>query len=196
MSTKHVENVVRLFGMTALQAHDRLTEVEKEIGIDLDLAPGNSDDQDEDYYPQFKAGIRAEAQKMSVHYEVFYCLERSIRELITEKFISVKGADWWKQCVPEDVKANALRAQTEEVNSGVTPRSQDLLDYTTFGELSKIINGNWDVFGDMFSSQQAVQRVMNNLNILRGPIAHCSILAEDEVLRLKISVKAWFRLME
>jgi hypothetical protein len=27
-------------------------------------------------------------------------------------------------------------------------------------------------------------------------VAHCSPLAEDEVLRLKLSVRDWFRLME
>ena len=30
---------------------------------------------------------------------------------------------------------------------------------------------------------------------LRGPIAHCSMLAEDEIVRLKLTVKDWFRLM-
>lgn len=37
---------------------------------------------------------------------------------------------------------------------------------------------------------------MNSLNLLRGPIAHCSPLAEDEVVRLKLTLKDWFRLME
>ena len=37
---------------------------------------------------------------------------------------------------------------------------------------------------------------MTNLNQLRGPIAHCSPFAEDEVVRLELTVKDWFRLME
>jgi hypothetical protein len=37
---------------------------------------------------------------------------------------------------------------------------------------------------------------MANLNMLRGPIAHCSPLAEDEVLRLQLTVRDWFRLGE
>jgi hypothetical protein len=37
---------------------------------------------------------------------------------------------------------------------------------------------------------------MFSLNTLRGPIAHCGLLAEDEVDRLKLSVKDWFRLLE
>jgi hypothetical protein len=83
-----------------------------------------------------------------------------------------------------------------EIDSGVTPRSEEPIDYTTFGQLSELIKVNWDVFGSIFSSVKAVGRVMANLNTLRGPIAHCSPLAEDEVVRLRLSVRDWFRLME
>jgi hypothetical protein len=62
--------------------------------------------------------------------------------------------------------------------------------------VSEIIKTNWDVFGDLFNSPKAVERVMSNLNTLRGPIAHCSPLAEDEIVRLRLSVRDWFRLME
>jgi Family of unknown function (DUF5343) len=37
---------------------------------------------------------------------------------------------------------------------------------------------------------------MTSLNVLRGPIAHCCPLAEDEVARLRLALKDWFRLME
>lgn len=78
----------------------------------------------------------------------------------------------------------------------MTRRSLDELDYTSFGELSVIITSNWDIFGALFSSKKAVEKVMSSLNSLRGPIAHCSPFAEDEVLRLQLTVRDWFRLME
>ena len=78
----------------------------------------------------------------------------------------------------------------------MTRRSEEELDYTTFGELSQIITTNWDIFGSLLSSKRALEKVMTALNNLRGPIAHCSMLAEDEVLRLKLTVRDWFRLME
>jgi hypothetical protein len=37
---------------------------------------------------------------------------------------------------------------------------------------------------------------MSNLSTLRNPIAHCTELAEDEALRLRLSMKDWFRQME
>jgi hypothetical protein len=43
---------------------------------------------------------------------------------------------------------------------------------------------------------KAVEKAVAPLNTLRGPIAHCSPLAQDEVVRLKLAVRAWFRLMK
>jgi molybdopterin-guanine dinucleotide biosynthesis protein A len=83
-----------------------------------------------------------------------------------------------------------------EIDSGITLRSQEEIDYTTFGELGEIVKSNWTSFGSMFSSQKAFTKIMTSLNTLRGPIAHCCPLAEDEVVRLQLTVRDWFRLME
>jgi hypothetical protein len=94
------------------------------------------------------------------------------------------------------VKSEVKSRTQKEIDSGVTRRSLDELDYTTFGELSVIITSNWDVFGGLFNSRKAVEKVMASLNTLRGPIAHCTALAQDEVVRLRLTVADWFRLME
>ena len=70
------------------------------------------------------------------------------------------------------------------------------LDYTNFGGLGEIIKKNWELFASVFSNIRAVEKVMSNLNTLRNPIAHCSMLAEDEKLRLELSLRDWFRLGE
>jgi hypothetical protein len=98
--------------------------------------------------------------------------------------------------VPTQIKSEADGRQKRELDSGVTPRSEEPLDFTNFGELGEIIKANWDVFGPVFLSVKAVERVMSNLNSLRGPIAHCCPLAEDEIVRLRLSVRDWFRLMQ
>lgn len=58
------------------------------------------------------------------------------------------------------------------------------------------MRNNWESFDAMFSSQKAFTKIMTSLNMLRGPIAHCCPLAEDEIVRLTLTVKDWFRLME
>lgn len=41
----------------------------------------------------------------------------------------------------------------------------------------------------LLSAQSGVERVMANLNLIRGPIAHCCAMQEDEEDRLKLAVK-------
>jgi hypothetical protein len=107
------------------------------------------------------------------------------------------GAAWWNSGkVPAQIMSEVQKRIQREADAGVTRRSADPLDYTTFGELSGIITANWDIFGAIFSSQKAVEKVMSSLNSLRGSIAHCSPLAPDEVLRLRLTLRDWFRLME
>jgi len=109
----------------------------------------------------------------------------------------VVGENWWDsgKVNPTIISEISSRIQ-KELDSGVTRRSMDKLDYTTFGELSVIITANWDIFGSIFNSRKGVERVLANLNTLRGPIAHCSKLSEDEVIRLNLTVRDWFRTMQ
>jgi hypothetical protein len=191
-------DAIKVFGMTNQIAETELSKVEAELGVNLRRGIQRGDDRDDTYYPQFEARVRKEAADMARHYEIFYCLEKSIRKLVSETLESSPAStNWWRSgCVPTVIEKGAADRMQREKDTGVTPRSQDPLDYTTFGELAEIIKANWALFGGIFSSIKAVERVMASLNTLRGPIAHCSPLAEDEVLRLRLSLRDWFRLME
>ena len=98
--------------------------------------------------------------------------------------------------MPESVRKNAQGNRKKESSTGVTPRSTELIDFTNFGELGEIIKTNWDIFGDMFRDVRAVEKVLATLNTLRGPIAHCKALAQDEEMRLHLGLRDWFRQME
>ncbi len=194
MSNQHLD-IIRNFGMANMLTEVGLDKIEREHLIDLQRDI-NKSDRDEKYYPQFEMSIRNEALQMAKHYEIFYCLEKSIRGIIRDR-LKEFGDSWWEEKIPEQVKVEANKRHEEELSKGITPRSYDLLDYTNFGELNTIINKNWEeTFSDMFSNRDAVRNVMTMLNTLRGPIAHCSPLAEDEVTRLHMSLRDWFRLME
>ncbi|MBZ0318256.1 MAG: hypothetical protein K8L91_17685 [Anaerolineae bacterium] len=189
----NIENRLKLFGMSQILVESDLDRVEKDFAIDLQRTI--SDEKDETYYPQFTQILREEAAKMGEHYELFYCLERSIRSLIGDTLKAQHGDTWWSTCVPPAIKTNATNNMQREKDSGITPRSVDEIDFTTFGELGEIVRSNWPSFDALFSSQKAFDKIMTNLNILRAPIAHCCPLSADEVLRLQLSVRDWFRLM-
>lgn len=187
---------LKLVAMNRSMAVAALRSVERKTSRSfLQVGPEESD-KDSTYYPQFDEAIRAEAAVMAEHYELFYCLEKSIRGLVVEKLKAEVGAEWWTKAVPENVRQNAEKNRQRELDSAMTARSQDPIDYTTFGELGEIVRQNWPHFGDTFNSQKGFDRVMASLNLLRGPIAHCCPLASDEVDRLQLTLRDWFRLME
>jgi len=148
------------------------------------------------YIKQFDLSIRNNASKMAQYYEIFYMLENDIRQLIADTLEAAHGPNWWDLRVPQGPKDEAKKNREREEQAGVTARSEDEIDYITFGQLQEIIRSNWDDFAGIMSNQSAVIRVLSGLNMLRGTIAHCGTLAEDEVERLKLAIKDWFRVLE
>jgi hypothetical protein len=197
MSRKDAGDRIKAFMMTNQLASEDLQKIGATFSVDLGHLPISTQALQDTYYPQFDAAVRAEAALMSKHYETFYCLEKSIRALVDETFQVTEGTGWWGSSrVPPNLQSEVASRIKREEDSAVTSRSESELDYTTFGELAVIITANWDIFGGLFSSRKAVEKVMASLNLLRGPIAHCSPLADDEVQRLHLTVRDWFRLME
>ena len=193
---KEIESQIRSFGMSGFLVTDDLQQIESDYSLELghvESVPANDVRQ---FFPQFEQAVRVEAADMAKHYETFYCLENSIRKVISETLFEADAASWWNgPRVPQVIKQEVAKRSQKEVDSGVTQRSDEPINYTTFGELSQIIVSNWDVFGTIFTSKGAVARVMAQLNLLRGPIAHCCPITDDEIDRLNLSVKDWFRIM-
>lgn len=190
------QDIIKTFGMTNQLIVEDLIGIEKKFDLDLGhVVPSKVEESD--YYPQFEQSVRCEAAQMARYFEVIYCLEKSIRKLISDTLSDAEGDDWWNtKRIPVNIRDEVKKRIAKEVDCGMTRRSDDELDYTTFGELAVLMPANWDLFRGTFTSQKAVEKVMTNLNSLRAPIAHCSKLAEDEVLRLQLTVRDWFRLME
>lgn len=175
---------------TALNEHKafgRVTRVEKFSDILI-----------KDYVSVPNFEIKMQSERMSEYYKLFYLLENEIRKFIIDMLAPNLETDWWIKKVPDFVKQNAEKNLQREKKEGVIPRSDRMIDYTTFGELGEIIKSNWDTFAGVFTRHDVVgvERVLQQLNMLRGPIAHCGVLGEDDVVKLKLVVRNWYRLME
>jgi hypothetical protein len=191
------DGLIRAFGMTGLQISSSMSRIERDFGIELghDVAAPKTRKSSE--YEQFELALRREAARMSEFYEVFYCLENSIRKLVADIMLEADGPDWWTGSRVDEkrIREPATARRKKEIDSGITPRSEKLIDYTTFGELSQLITDNWELFDPVFQSKTAVSNVSNQLNLLRGPIAHCNPTDEMEQERLNLAVRTWFRIM-
>ena len=190
-------DALKIFTLNNLLLEHDLDRIERQYSLDFGRGHDASAASDDAYYPQIEQAFRAEAARMAPFYEMFYSLERTVRRLIADTLEAAEGDRWWTsgRIVPR-IAADVTDRMQREIDSAITLRSREPIDFTTFGELGELIKANWDVFGSIFASVKAVERVMANLNTLRGPIAHCSPLADDEIVRLQLSVRDWFRLME
>lgn len=189
------ESKIQLFVLRNSLTENNLDKIEKKYDIDL----GRKEKEpikEQEYYAQFDSAFRKESREMSKHYEIFYCLERSIRSLVVQLMKEKYKDNWWGERVKEEIRKNVDSNIKREAESGFTERSEHTIDYTTFGELTVIVQENWEAFDNLFKNPKAFSKIMSSLNQLRGPIAHCCPLAEDEVVRLNLAVKDWFRLME
>ncbi|MDD9802891.1 MAG: Swt1 family HEPN domain-containing protein [Deltaproteobacteria bacterium] len=182
-----------MFSIHAILIDSEIKTLEKQMGITILKEQVISADEDD--YLQFELRFRQEAREMSRHYELIYCLERQIRVWIEETLIAEKGDRWWETSVPEAVQDGAKNNMKKEKEAGVSIRSEKEIDYINFGELGEIVKRNWESFAPIFSDPRAFQKIVNILNQLRSPIAHSCLLSEDEIVRLRLTVRDFFRLM-
>lgn len=191
------DHAIRLFCLNNLTIESEIQAVENRLDIDCGHRQEKANVADEEFYPQFPEKVRREARGMANNYVVFYCLENSVRDMIVSRLSDPLefGEDWWKQAVPDFIRTNAKKNMENEATAGITPRSSEPIDYINFGELGIIIEKNWAIFGETLTDVRAVKKIMASLNVLRAPIAHCKPLAEDEELRLHLTLRDWFRQM-
>ncbi|MDX5360237.1 MAG: hypothetical protein LPL00_02725 [Alphaproteobacteria bacterium] len=183
--------------MTGLQITTNISRIEEKFSVDLGHLKREVNGRKATEYEQFEEKLRQEAARMSEFYEIFYCLENSIRKLVADMMAEAEGADWWHsdRVDQKRIREPAAARRKRELDSGITPRSEHLIEYTTFGELSNLITDNWELFDPIFQSKTAVSNVSNQLNLLRGPIAHCNPTDELEQERLNLAVRTWFKIM-
>jgi hypothetical protein len=188
------EQMIELFILKSAAIRAELDSIlaAHDPGLIQESVGREADDMLKGYAAQIGLDLRRRAARMAEYYRIFYMLENYIRDFVDTVMTDAFGEDWWELKVPDHIKDAAKRAKERELNSGVTPRSDDPIAYITFGELMGIMSANWPQFGGVFPSPKGLENVMSRLNTLRGPIMHCGELAEDEVLRLKLSVRDWF----
>lgn len=133
-------------------------------------------------------------QRCPRFFGAFFCLENSVRELITERLLARKGTDWWNSAVPGKIKQGVEKLKEKESkNRYHTPRSVALIGYTMFGNLAQIIIANWDEFSDLFPDQAWVTSRFNDLEMSRNIIMHTGALPQIEIERIQIIVRDWIR---
>lgn len=146
-------------------------------------------------FAEFSAPIRDGAEKMARLYVAFFCFENSVRELVAQKLRDAHGDTWWDTNVPPVIRSKVENRKKEEAkNKWHQPRSRANINYTDFGDMPGIILNNWQLFEDLFDSQEWVKARFGDMEKSRNVIAHNNVLEEAELERIKLYLQDWARI--
>jgi hypothetical protein len=151
------------------------------------VEPGPLDD--------FSFPIRVEARRMTAVYELLFCFENSVRELIEDRLKEVFGVEkWWSEGVPEDVRRSAERLKERERRTPWHgPRGGTLLAFVDFPVLATNITERWEHFEDLLGKAEWVTNLFDEMNQSRRAVAHTGVLNQHDIERMELRVRDWLR---
>jgi hypothetical protein len=136
----------------------------------------------------------AQARKMASVYVAIAAFENTIREFVAKRLLEIEGADWWIKVVSEKIRTKAdTRKEEESKVRWHTPRGDEPINYTEFGDLASIIAQNWPRFEDHLQSQDWVRQIISTLERSRNVIMHSGQLGMVDVERVATSIRDWIR---
>jgi len=105
-------------------------------------------------------------------YEFIRDIEVNLHDLVKSTLISEYSKDWWRKGVPNQIRADC--ASSLELDP--EPASE-AYSYTTFIQLGKILEAQWDIFKKtlpkrLASDRRATIRRLEKLNHIRNSVMH------------------------
>lgn len=136
----------------------------------------------------------ATAKRMAVVYVAIAAFENTVREFVSKRLLETVGADWWTKAVSEKIRTKAESRQEEETKiKWHTPRGDQPINYTEFGDLSSIVGQNWPHFEGYLQSQEWMRQIITTLERSRNVIMHSGELGLQDIERIGTSIRDWIR---
>jgi len=173
-----------MLGQTAERAINRTADVVPAQGLFLspayDLAT---------FLPDTvrRAGEAAEA------YRLLFVFENYLRELVVDVLTGDAATNWWDM-VPPDVEAEIKKLEeTEETKSWMALGARDKSALLTLPQLLKVIEHNWRKAFEEIVRDRALLQEARLLVHLRNTICHMTTIPEEELARVRQTMRDWFR---
>ena len=136
----------------------------------------------------------ARARRMATVYIAIAAFENSVRDFVAKRLLEEIGADWWEKCVSEKIRTKAESRRKEEVMvRWHTPRGEEPITFTEFGDLSAIVSQNWPQFENHVVSQDWMKHIISTLERSRNVIMHSGELGMQDVERVGTVIRDWVR---
>lgn len=176
-----------LLAESALDKTQRISRISLTSNVDASVAarlPIGALDED----------LVSRAKRMATVYVAIAAFENTVREFVSKRLLEVVGADWWKSAVSEKIRTKTETRKTEESKvRWHTPRGDEPLNYTEFGDLGSIIAQNWQHFENHLESQDWVRQIISTLERSRNVIMHSGELGLQDVERIGTAIRDWIR---
>ena len=146
---------------------------------------------------RFSLEAQAQAASMGKVYELLYCLENSIRELIESTLKEEFGPTrWWEEGLDASVRKGAEKRAADDAKARWHgPRGESLLSYVDFPQYGDIIEAQWTLFEPLLGDREWVAYYFAELNRTRRALAHTGRLNAADVERMEIRVRDWLRVV-
>lgn len=140
---------------------------------------------------------RVQARRMGRFYELLYCLENSVRELVERTLREVFGPEkWWTDGVPDTIRKGADKRKQDEMKARWHgPRGESLINYVDFPQYAEIMVEQWDHFEELIGDQDWLVNYFAEMNRTRRALAHTGTLTETDVERMEFRVREWLRVV-
>ena len=137
----------------------------------------------------------SEAFSASEAYKLLFVFERYLRELVVEALSSDGTQDWW-QSVPKDVQDEiAHLEETEESKSWMALGSRDRSALLTYPQLLRTIDHCWKSHFEELLRDKSLMHEARLISHLRNTICHMTPVSEEEIERIKQTMRDWFRMV-
>lgn len=183
------DNRIALFLMLGLSAEKTLSSLK-------DTAPGESLPVDSAYDLATLMPINVkEAIHAAEAYKLFFVFEWYLRELIVEVLSDNSSETWWEKIPPNIQEEIKLLEKTEEAKSWMAIGSRDKSALMTYPQLLAVIDHCWKShFVDVIRDKVLIQEA-RAISHLRNTICHMTDISDDEIQRIKQTMKDWFRMV-
>jgi hypothetical protein len=187
------DTALQAFLYRAVTANARVDEMVRE-GTVLEVEWGGATtERSRSTLEDFSVAARVQARRMGEVYELLYCLENSVRELVERTLREAFGdASWWAAGVPERVRKSADGRKEDDLKTPWHgPRGESPINYVDFPQYADIIGEQWEHFADLLGDRDWVIRYFSEMNHTRRALAHTGTLTEMDVERLDLRVREW-----
>lgn len=173
----------------ALDRSSRVSKVPQSAAIDAAIATSVALD-------LLDEGWVARSRRMATVYTAIAAFENSVREFVAKRLLEgpPPRENWWTECVSEKIRKKAeTRLEEESKIRWHTPRGDQPINYTEFGDLTAIIGQNWDPFEPHLRNQDWVRQILSTLERSRNVIMHSGELASADIERIGTVIRDWVK---